>query len=409
MALTDAGIRTLVPQEKAYRKADGRGLFLLVTPSGGKSWRYRYQFQGHAQQLVIGPYPEIGLAAARAERDKAIVQVAQGINPALEKKQRKLAEKKAEADVENTFAKVAREWWENQKGDWSENHAQLVWRRLEMNILPYIGSRPIIEIEPPDLLQQLRRIEARGALESARRILQILGQIFRYGVAAGYCQRNQAADLQGALAKPKKRQWPAILDKDGIRSLLQSIDDYVGSPVTRAALRFAALTFQRPGEIRNAQWHEINFEDAIWEIPAERMKMKRPHLVPLSRQALEVLVDLYPLTGPDGHIFPGEGRARAMSENTLNYALRRMGIPKEAMVSHGFRTIASTTLHECGLFNSAAIEMQLSHIDKNAIRAAYNRAIFMDERRRLMQWYADRLDAIRDGGKVLPFTKAANE
>ncbi len=408
MALTDDGIRTLVPREKAYTKYDADGLFVQITPAGGKLWRFKFTFNGKQQILALGQYPEVGITAARKARTQAKAKLLQGINPATERKQLRQAQKAEKAVSENTFERVAKEWWEAQRGAWSKDHAQLVWRRLEMNILPYIGARPIIELEPPDLLQQLRRIEARGALESARRIHQILGQIFRFAVASGYCQRNQAADLQGALAKPKKRQWPAILDRDGIKALLQVIDEYQGSPVTRAALQFLAYTFQRPGEIRNAQWHEINFEDATWEIPAERMKMKRPHLVPLSRQTLDILRDLHPLTGPNGYIFPGEGKAKVMSENTLNYALRRMGIPKEKMVSHGFRTIASTKLHESGIFDTRVIETQLSHIDGNAVRAAYNRAQYLKERTALMQWYAEFLDSLRDDAKVLSFQMVAN-
>jgi integrase len=410
MALTAEGIQTLVPSEKSYMKADGSGLFLQVTPAGGRLWRYKFTFNGKSQVLALGKYPDVGLNAARKLRKQAEAKVLDGINPALERKQRKMEVKVEQAVLENTFEKVSLEWWEKSKPAWSGEHAALVWRRLELNAFPWIGNRPISQIEPPDLLQQIRRIEERGAVETAHRVLQIFGQVFRYAVAAGHCKRNQALDLRGCLTKKVERHFPAIVEDRGIKALMLAIDEYSGSYVTRAGLLFSAYTFQRPGEIRHAEWSEIDFENAVWNIPAGKMKKKRPHIVPLSKQVIAVLMDLHPLTGHGKYIFPSErSDDRPMSENTINAALRRLGYSKEEMVAHGFRTTASTRLHESGLFDSRVIEVAMAHVDQNTVRGVYNRAQYLDERRKMMQWYADFLDGIKEGGKVLSFKKAVNE
>jgi len=408
MALTVDKIQGFVPAEKAYMKADGNGLFLQVTPAGGRLWRYKFTFNGKSQVLALGKYPDVGLNAARKLRKQAEAKVLDGINPALERKQRKVEVKTEQAVMENTFEKVALEWWHKRKAKWSDDHAALVWRRLELNAFPWIGKTPIAQLEPPDLLQQIRRIEERGALETAHRVLQILGQIFRYAVAANHCKRNQAADLSDALSTPPKRHFPAITEDKGIKALLLAIDEYKGSFVTKCGLLFSAYTFQRPGEIRHAEWSEIDFENAVWNIPAGKMKKKRPHNVLLSKQAIAVLMDLHPLTGHGKYIFPSErSDDRPMSENTVNAALRRLGYSKEEMVAHGFRTIASTKLHESGLFESLIIEVALAHVDKNTVRDAYNRAEYQVARRKMMQWYADFLDSVKDSGKVIPFAKVS--
>ncbi|WP_045222154.1 tyrosine-type recombinase/integrase [Desulfonatronum thioautotrophicum] len=409
MALSDKGIRTLVPQEKAYTKYDSDGLFIQVTPSGGKLWRMKFMFNGKQQVIALGQFPDVGITAARKMRTEAKAEIQKGINPALERKKKREVVRAEQVEIGTTFEKVAREWWEKSKAKWSEDHAALVWRRLELNVLPYIGRRPISHIEPADLLEQLERIEVRGAVETARRVYQILGQVFRFGVAKRYCQRNQAADLSDALAKPVSRSMPAILEPDKIRGLLLAMDEYQGSPVVRAGMQFLSLTFQRPGEVRHAEWSEIDFENATWSIPESKMKMKKAHIVPLSRQALQVLVDLHPLTGHAKYVFPSErSDQRPMSENTINAALRRMGYTKDEMVGHGWRSIASTKLHESGLFDSRVIEVAMAHVDQNTVRGVYNRALYLDERGKLFQYWGDYLDSLRSAGKVIPFGKVAN-
>ncbi|RLG28706.1 integrase [Methanosarcinales archaeon] len=392
--LTDTEIRNLKPREKAYKVFDGGGLYLEITPIGSKLWRYRYRYKGKNKTLALGKYPVISLAEARKKHLEAKRMLANGLDPSAMKRKEKLRNAK-------TLEVVAREWWEAKRAKWSEDHASLVWRRLEVNVLPWLKDRPVMEITSRELLEVLKRVEARGAVETARRIGQVLNQVFIFAVAAGYCDNNSASNLNKALKECRPRSFPAITEPKKIKELLLAIDSFSGSFVVKQALRFAPLVFVRPGELRKAEWVEINLEERLWTIPAEKMKKKRPHLVPLSRQAVEILQELKPLTGEGKYVFPSvRTNDRPMSENTLNAALRRLGYSKDEMVAHGFRTMASTRLHEMG-WPSHVIEIQLAHVDRNSVRAVYNKAEYLEERRKMMQAWADYLDALKSGAKVL--------
>ncbi len=396
MPLTDVQIRNLNPGPKTYKKYDGRGLFIEVRTSGNKIFRFKYFFNGKHQLLTLGHYPEISLKRARDQHQQARIQIAQGINPAQEKKSAKEHKTK-------TFKETATEWYNNTKSKWTTDHANTVWRRLEVNIFPWLGDRPIDQVTTKEILEVLRKVENRGAQEVARRLCQTISQIFIFAVASGITDGNPAGDLHKALKPRKKRNLPAITDPERIRTLLQAIEGFEGSFIVYCALRFAPLVFVRPGELRKAEWAEIDWNGALWTIPAHRMKKKREHLVPLSRQALTILNDLHPLTKESRYIFPTvRSLSRPMSENTLSAALQRLGFSKEEHCPHGFRTMASTRLHEMG-WNSKTIETQLAHIDQNKIRGIYNRAKYLEERTRMMQAWADYLDALKQEARVLPF------
>lgn len=398
MALTDTQIKNAKPRDKAYVLNDGRGLNLEVSPKGGKWWRLRYTFSGKPNRLSLGIYPDISLAQARERRDEARKLVAQGVDPAAVRKG-EAAERQA---LGETFQAIAEEWFQEFRHTWTEDTAETIISRLRMDVFPYLGTRPIREITPPELLAVIRRIAARGAVETARRDLQKCGQIFRYAVATGRAERDITADLRGAIPPPTQRHFASIHSPTEIGELLRAIDAYRGSPVTRCALKLAPLTFVRPGELRRAEWSEIDLDKAEWRIPAAKMKMRELHIVPLSRQALEALREIQPITGESAYVFPG-GRsyARPMSENAVLAALRRMGYERGEMTGHGFRSMASTLLHEQG-WQSDVIERQLAHGERNKVKAAYNFAQHLPERRRMMQAWADYLDALREGGKVVP-------
>jgi integrase len=398
MPLTDIQIKKLKPADKPQRVYDGGGLYLEVSPAGGKLWRYKYRFGGRYKVLSIGKYPHITLSEARDKHQEARKQLENGIDPSAAKKAAKLKRT-------NAFGVVAEEWYHNKRGGWSENYAKDTWNRLEKNVLPWLKDRPVDEISTAELLRILRKIEARGAVESAYRVGQICGQVFIYGIACGYLENNPANNLSRALKERKVKSMPAITEPGRITGLLRVIDNADGTLVVRSALQFIAYTFPRPGELRKAQWTEFDFEAAMWTIPADRMKMKRPHLIPLSRQAVEILKELEPLTGSGPYVFPSiRTNSRPMSENTLNVALRRLGYSKDEMVSHGFRTMASTNLHEMG-WPTEVVEMQLSHIDRNAVRAAYNKALYLEERKRMMQAWADYLDELKSGAAIIPMKR----
>jgi len=398
MALNDTQIRNLKPKEKAFKLADGGGLYLHVTPAGGKLWRLKYRYNGKEKTLSLGQYPRLPLADARSKALAAKRQLDEGIDPSLAKRQEKYRQNKS-------FGVVADEWWHAKKDKWSEGHADLVWSRLEKNILPWMKNRPIPEITTRELLEVLRKIEKRGAVETARRIGQICNQIFIYSVASGYTENNVASSLNQALKERKVKSMPAITEPDQIKDLLNAIGGLQGSLAVKLALRIAPLVFVRPGELRRAEWKEFDLEEGLWIIPAAKMKMKRDHIVPLSRQAIEILTELYPLTGDGKYVFPTiRTKARPMSENTLNAALRRLGYSGDEMVAHGFRTMASTRLHELG-WKSEIIEFQLAHADKNKVRGVYNRAEYLEERKRMMQAWADYLDALKKEEKVVPFRR----
>lgn len=401
MSLSDTACKNAKPGEKPRKMFDGQGLFLLVTPKGGKWWRLKYRFGGKEKLLSLGTYPNTSLAQARERRDEARKQVAEGLDPSTV---RKAGEAEARAHSE-TFHALADEWYSKFKHTFAESYRADVWQRLAKDVLPWIGHRPVRELTPPEILSVVRRIESRGAAETARRQLQKIGQIMRYAVATGRAERDPTQDLRGAVATPEKRHFPALTDSFDVARLLKAIDGYQGSHVVRCALRFAPLVFVRPGNLRHAEWSEIDLKGPhpAWKIPAQKMKMRRPHVIPLSRQAIEILNELHPLTGEGKYLFPGNRPGKLMSENTLNAALRTLGFEKGTMTAHGFRAMASTLLNETG-WPPDVIEAQLAHAPKNAIRAAYNRSQYLPQRRELMQSWADFLDKLKasDGGKVLP-------
>jgi len=392
--LTDPAIRNAKSGEKPKRFFDGGGLYLEVSPAGGKLWRWKYRYQGREKRLALGKYPEISLAEARSLAADARRTLAHGVDPAQAKR--------SAAVQGETFGDLAREWYGKFEHTWTPDGAKDIWERLEKNVLPYLGARPVKEITPPELLAVLRRMESRGVLETARRQLQKVGQILRYGIATGKAERDISQDLRGALPPSTQKHHASITDPSAVGGLLRALDGYQGTFATCCALRLAPYLFLRPGELRGLEWSEIDLEAGEIRIRAERMKMKRPHIVPLSRQAVAILREIRHLTGDGLYVFPSErSKARPMSENTVNAALRRLGYAKEEMTGHGFRSLASTLLHEQG-WNRDAIERQLAHAERNKVKAAYNYAEHLPERRRMMQAWADYLDGLRAGGKVVP-------
>lgn len=396
MPLTDVAARTAKPREQPYTLADGRGLVLQVTPQGGKRWRFRYRFEGKEKMLSMGLYPDVPLATARERRDEARKLIAEGQDPSAVRRAHKAATDGAPL---NSFEVLAREWFEQSKPAWKKSHSNKIIARLENDLFPWLGKLPINEIEAPVILAALKRIVSRGAVDTAHRARNDCSQVFRFAIAHGHATRDPAADLRGRHALPpvKKTHFPTILEPKAIGDLLRAIDGYRGAHVTRCALLLAPLVFVRPGELRAAEWAEFDLEAAEWRIPAYRMKAGEQHLVPLSTQALAVLGELHPLTGHGRFLFPsGRTMDRCMSENTVNGALRRLGYSKEEFTGHGFRSMASTILNEHG-WHRDAIERQLAHAERNAVRAAYNYAEHLPERRRMMQAWADYLDALRAG------------
>jgi integrase len=406
MPLTDTKARNAKPKNKQFKLFDTDGLFLLVSPAGGKWWRFKYRFGGKEKLISLGTYPEVGLAMARQRRDAARKQVADDIDPSQARK----ALKAAKAQNENTFETVAREWHTKFTPTWTPGHTVTILSRLEHNVFPWVGERPIIEIKAPELLMVLRRIESRGALETAHRVRAICGQVFRYAVATGRADRDTAADLKGALPPVKPKHHSAITDPEKVAGLLRAIDGYQGSFVTKCALRLAPLLFVRPGELRKAEWTEIDLEAAEWNIPAVKMKTRQPHLVPLARQSLEILQELHALTGSGKYIFPSPRTPkRPLSNNGVLSALRRMGFEKDEMTGHGFRAMARTILDEVLQVRPDFIEHQLAHAVRDPNGRAYNRTAHLSERRRMMQTWADYLDGLKAGAKVIPLRKNAEK
>lgn len=405
--LNDPACKNAKPREKPYKLSDEKGLYLEVMPNGSKYFRMKYRFDGKEKRLALGVYPETGLKQARDKRDDARKQLAQGIDPGAAKQAAKAARAGAAA---NSFEVIAREWHEKHKFKWTEGHAARIVGRLENDIFPWLGKRPVAEITASELLATLRRIEARGALDTAHRMHQVCTQVFRYAVATGRAERNPGQDITGALPPVRSRHLASITDEQGIGELMRNIEAYQGSLVTRCALMLSAYTFCRAGEIRHMEWTEVDFDKAEWRIPAAKMKMRAIHIVPLSPQALAVLEEIRPLTGHGRYVFPN-ARAprgdRAMSENAVLVALRAMGYSKEQMTAHGFRSMASTRLNESHLWHRDAIERQLAHAERDEIRAAYNYAEHLPERRKMMTWWADYLDGLKAGATVLPFKRPA--
>lgn len=394
MPLTDTSIRRAKSGPKPYKMFDSHGLFLIVMPNGSKWWRFKYHFAGKEKLLSLGTYPLIALKVARDRRDTERRKLADKIDPAINRKAMKNAWNETQA---NTFEVVAREWLGKKATIWAPSNTTKTTRRLEIDAFPWIGDRPISEITPPELLSVLRRTEARGALGTAHRVLQTCGQVFRYAIATGRAQRDPAADLRGALQPVKEGHFAAITDPKAIGSLLRALYDYQGSEVTRCALRLAPLVFVRPGELRQAEWKEIDFDKSEWSIPAERMKMREPHLVPLSRQAKEILKELHLMTGRGRFLFPSPiSKQRAMSDNAILCAMRRMGISKDEMTGHGFRAMARTVLDEVLHIRPDYIEHQLAHAVRDPNGRAYNRTAHLPERKKMMQKWADFLDNLKE-------------
>lgn len=405
MALSDAAIRAAKPAKAQFKLYDEGGLFLLVRPSGGKLWRLKYRHLGREQQLSVGQYPDVGLKKARERRDEARKIIASGGNPAFEKKRAAVV---ASVSAANTFSAIANELINKREREGLKDITTGKARWLLSLLEPQLGERPIAEIEPYELLAALKKVEASGRLETAKRLLAFSSRVFRYAVATTRAQRNVAADLQGALVAPKVKHHAAIIDPKGVGALLRAIDGFDGQPVTLWALKLAPHVFVRPGELRQAEWAEIDLDAAVWRIPASRMKMKREHVVPLSAQAVAILTEAQGLTGAGRFVFPGQRTPRRpMSENTLNAALRRLGYSTDEMTSHGFRSTASTLLNESGKWSVDAIERALAHGDADGVRGAYHRGAHWDERVKMAQWWSDYLDILRKGAAVVPMKRMA--
>ncbi len=389
MSLSDAKVRNAKPQAKPYKITDGEGMFLLVTPSGSKYWRLKYHFAGREKLLALGVYPEVSLGDARERRTQARKAIAAGNDPGEVKRE---AKRLAVLQTENAFETVAREWYEQRKHEWKPSSTKTILKRLERHIFPKLGKRPIATITAPDILSMLRVIEGSGTLDTAQRVMQMCGQVFMYAIATGRAERNPVPDLRGALKTPVT-QHHAYLKAADLPEFLKKLEAYDGALQTKLALRFLLLTYVRTIELRGAEWPEIDFDKAEWRIPAGRMKMKELHIVPLSRQAVAVLRELQKHTGNRQYLFPNQHNPVSfMSENTMLYALYRMGYHSRT-TGHGFRSTASTILNENG-FMPDVIERQLAHCERNKVRAAYNHAQYLPERRKMMQWWADYIDGV---------------
>lgn len=402
MPLTDTAIRKAKPGDAPIKLRDGGGLYLLMRPDGARWWRwdYRRPVTGKRNTLSLGIYPDVGLADARQRHAEARKLLAAGVDPGEQRKQAKREQAAVVAAAGDTFEVVAREWMARQSVArvTAEKNRWL----LEAFLFPEIGSRPIGEISPRELLDALRKIEATGKLETAARAKIKAGQVFRYAMLEGKAEIDPTASLRGAIKSAKARHHAAVTDPVKIGQLLRAIEGFSGQPVTHAALKLAPLVFVRPGELRAAEWEEMDLDGAVWRIRPERMKMKAAHLVPLSSQAVAILRDLHALTGGGRHVFPGLRPNRIMSENTINAALRALGYSGSEMTGHGFRSMAATRLNEMG-WNADAIERQLAHAETNKVREAYTHAAqYLPERVRMMQAWADYLDGLRAGGNVVP-------
>ncbi len=410
MPLTDAKIKNAKPRPKVYKLFDGGGLFILVKPNGSKLWRLAYRHEGKQSVIALGAYPDISLAGqtvamnggekwidgARELAAQARRLLGQGVDPAADRKARKAAQVNEDDQLENTFEAVAREWFGRFKPGWVPGHARTIMLRLNRYVFPVLGSRPIGEVKAPELLALLRQLEDRGVLETAHRVKAICSQVFRFAVATGRAERDPSADLRGALPPKQPRHFSAILDPPEIARLLVAIEAYQGTHPVKCALQLAPLVFVRPGELRRAEWSEVSLDAAEWTIPAEKMKIGMPHTVPLSRQAVTILRDLQPLTGGGRYLFPSvRTPERPMSENTVNAALRGLGYPKEVITGHGFRAMARTILDEVLHYRVDVIEHQLAHTVRDPLGRAYNRTQHLDERRKMMQGWADYLDELK--------------
>ncbi len=402
MALTDTAIRNAKPKDKPYKLSDDGGLFVLVAVSGSKLWRLKYRYNGKENLLAIGAYPDVSLKTARERRDEAKKLLASGTDPNSDRKRKAVA---ASVAADNTFKALADEFIAKRESDGLEAVTIQKSRWILSLLEPKLGKRPVSEIEPYELLAVLKEIEKRGTHETAKRMRAFAARVFRYAIITGRARHNPAADLGEALISPKIRHHAAILEPKAVGALLRAIEDYDGNTTTKLALRLAPHVFVRPGELRHAEWAEIDFDAAVWRIPAEKMKMRQEHVVPLSRQALAILREGEGVRGHSKYVFPAlRTWLRPMSENTLNAALRRMGYGHDEMTSHGFRSTASTLLNESGKWSPDAIERALAHKDGDNVRAAYHRGTHWAERVQMAQWWSDYLDRLRDGGEVVDFS-----
>ena len=394
MPLTDVQIRKAIPADKPYKLADSGGLFLMVRPSGTKSWNLKLRINGKEQKLTFGTYPQVTLKEARARRDEAKLEMMRGGNPVQRRRDEKLA---AQLSAGNLFEDIAEEFIAKRE---AEDIAAATLKKLHWYlelVRKDIGKRPISEIKPQELLATLKKIERKGNRESAKRARSFASQVFRYGVITGRCDADLAQPLRGALVAPVPKHYAAILEPEKLGELLKAIDEFPGYPITRFALKITPHVFVRPSELRLAEWSEFNFEKSEWRIPEGRMKARRPHTVPLSRQVKELLEELGSLFGQSGYVFRSlHARGKPLSENTVNQALRRMGYTGSEMTAHGFRSTASTLLNESGLWSPDAIERALAHQDSNAIRGIYHRGAHWDERVKMAQWWSDYLDELRN-------------
>ena len=400
MALTDTAIRAAKPKEAQYKLHDEKGLLLIVRPTGGKLWRLKYRFQGKEQQLSLGTYPEVSLKDARDSRDAARRLLAEGKDPGAEKKREVVA---AAVSAGNTFKIVAEEHIAKRQREGAAD-ATIAKARWHLDRLTKLHARPIAEIEAYEVLEILRKLETRGNLEAARQIRSFASRIFRYGVATTRCKADPAALLIGALTAPKVKNHAAITEPEKVGELMRAIDGYQGQPSTHFALRLAPHVFVRPGELRQAEWPEFDFERAVWTIPASRTKMRKDHAVPLSRQAMAILREAQKICGAGSLVFPGLRGKRPISENTMNAALRRLGYGHDDMTAQGFRAMASTLLNHSGQWRPDVVERALAHGERDKIRAAYNRAQYWDERVRMAEWWSDYLEALRDRATMNPVT-----
>lgn len=403
MALTALEVSKSKATDKPQRLADGGNMYLLIQPNGAKYWRLDYRLAGKRKTLAIGVYPDMGLSDARERREQARKLIANGVDPVAVKQAQKAS---TIENVENSFEVIAREWYVRHAPNWKENHSSKIIARLEKDVFPWIGNRPIAEITAPALLAAIRKIEARGALETAHRALACCGQVFRYAVATGRAERDPTGDLRGALPPVKRdKHFAAITEPKKVGELLRDIEGYQGSYIVKGAFKLSPLLFVRPGELRKMEWAELDLDKAEWIIPADKMKMGVTHIVPLAKQAVAVLRDMLPLTGRSKYVFHGErDHDRPMSDNAIRSALRRMGWTNDEMTPHGFRAMASTILDNMG-YKQEWLERQLAHEEPNKIKAAYKREawrMYLPERTAMMQAWADYLDKLKTGAEVIP-------
>ncbi|HEP0604800.1 tyrosine-type recombinase/integrase [Raoultella ornithinolytica] len=396
MKLTARQVDTSKPKDKPYKLSDGGGLYLLVSPNGSRYWRLKYRIAGKEKLLALGVYPDITLAEARQKRADAKKVLAAGGDPGQEKQEEKQAKEQA---VANSFERLAMEWHSHKSTSWSEGYAEHLLMYLKKDIFPFIGQKAITDISQVEMLNVLRKMEQRGVLDKLKKTRQACRQIFTYAIITGRAEHNPVSDLAGALKSPKQQHYPHLL-VDQIPDFLRALSEYSGSTITRNATRLLMLTGLRTIELRASEWIDIDFDKGVWNIPAERMKMRRPHLVPLSSQVRELLEEIHQLTGRGKYVFPGRNDAgKPMSEASINQVIKRIGYDGKA-TGHGFRHTMSTILHEQG-YNTAWIETQLAHVDKNSIRGTYNHAQYLDGRREMLQWYADYMAALENGENVV--------